>query len=123
MANGTIKSTLPTEFTDNTETTQNSRITKSYTVSGNGFVMVTASIMTDTTSDVGSMSAYVLRNNEYIAYDANRLTVAASEKLGASVTVAVKVINGDVLTISLAATKNGSKNLFRRFLCFGCSVS
>lgn len=123
MASGMIKSILPTEFTDNTETEQNSRITKSYTVSGNGFVIVTASIMTDTTKDTGTMSAYVLRNNDYIAYDANRLTVEVPEKLGASVTVAVKVINGDVLTIALAATKNGSKNLFRSFLCFGCSVS
>ena len=69
------------------------------------------------------MSAYILLNNNIVAYDANRLSVAIAERLGASVTTSVEVKNGDVLAIALAATKDGSKNLFRRFLCFGCNVS
>lgn len=35
----------------------------------------------------------------------------------------ISVVHGDEITLRVYSTKNGYEDIFRRFLCFGCTVS
>ena len=120
---GSGASLTPTLFSDDSTTSSNSLVSTTYTVAGDGFVIATASVWTDGTSDTGTMQSRILLNDVILAASGNRLASANAANLGACVTIAFPVKNGDEIKMRLTATKNGNKNLFRKILCFGCTVS
>lgn len=118
-----IPSLSPVLHNDDTSTSGNTAVTKAYTVSGNGFIIITASIWSDDTSDTGTTYTSISLNNNTICADGNRLSTAANIHVGACSTIAIPVSSGDSIGISAVCSKNGSKSIFRNFLCFGCTVS
>ena len=113
----------PTVIVKNTTSTSTSAITAEYTVSGSGTVIVYAGIYSDTTSDYGTWQAEIYYDGTLIMGEGTRLTAANAQRYGASTSVPVEVTNGKKIKITLMSSKGGSKNIFRRFLCFGCTVS
>ncbi|MBR3330401.1 MAG: hypothetical protein IKG25_04205 [Mogibacterium sp.] len=106
-----------------TTSTSTSAITAEYTVSGSGTVIVYAGIYSDTTSDYGTWEAEIYYDGTLIMGEGTRFTTANTQKYGASTSVPVAVTNGKKIKITLFCSKGGTKNIFRRFLCFGCTVS
>ena len=123
MANGTIKTGNPTFLTETETTTSGSTVSKNFTVSGNGYVVVSISVQTDTGNDYGSTSAIITKNSATLAVCTHRSNVANPVRLAANACVGVTVSNGDIIGTELVSTKDGSKTLYRNFLCFGCTVS
>lgn len=113
----------PTVIVKNTTSTSNSAITAEYTVSGAGTVIVYAGIYSDTTSDYGTWQAEIYYDGTLIMGEGTRFTTANTQRYGASTSVPVAVTNGKKIKITLMCSKGGTKNIFRRFLCFGCTVS
>lgn len=120
---------MPTVYVDNTTSTASGSsadfINSYYRVSGNGVVFVSASIFSDETSGYGTWIAEIYYNNVLIMADGTRLASAdaVARPLGASTSAPIEVTNGGTIRISLQNTKTGTKTLYRRLLCFGCTVS
>ncbi len=112
----------PTVIVKNTTSTSSTN-TAEYTVSGSGTVIVYAGIYSDTTSDYGTWQAEIYYDGTLIMGEGTRFTTANAQSYGASTSVPVAVTNGKKIKITLVCTKGGTKNIFRRFLCFGCTVS
>lgn len=123
MASGTIKTGNPTFFSETETTTSSSTVSKNFTVSGNGYVVVSISVQTDAENDYGSTSAIITKNGATLAVCTHRLTAANTLRLAANACIGVTVSDGDIIGTELVSTKNGSKTLYRNFLCFGCTVS
>lgn len=113
----------PTIVNKSTTSSSASAITAEYTVSGSGTVIVYAGIYSDTTSDYGTWQAEIYYDGTLIMGEGTRLTTDNSQRYGASTSVPVEVTNGKKIKITLLCTKTGTKSIFRRFLCFGCTVS
>lgn len=113
----------PTVIVKNTTSSSTSAITAEYTVSGAGTVIVYAGIYSDTTSDYGTWQAEIYYDGTLIMGEGTRFTTANTQRYGASTSVPVAVTNGKKIKITLMCSKGGTKNIFRRFLCFGCTVS
>ena len=94
-----------------------------YTVSGDGTVIVYAGVYSADASDYGSWRAEIYYDGTLIMGEGSRLTAAQAERFGASTSVPIAVTNGKKIKITLYNSKGGTKNLYRRFLCFGCTVS
>lgn len=116
---------LPTVIVDDTYSTASAAtFDKTYTVSGNGVIVVFASILSDTTEDYGTWQARIYHNSTCIMGEGTRFTTAYNQIFGASTSAPIQVSNGDTIRVFLYNTKGGRKDGYRRFLCFGgCSVS
>lgn len=116
---------LPTVIVDNTSSSASTAtFDKTYTVSGNGVIVVFASILSDATSDYGTWQAQIFHNGTIISGSGTRWGTNIDYKVGAEASTAIEVSDGDTIRIYLYITKNGTKYGYRRFLCFGgCSVS
>lgn len=125
MAGGTlyVAAPMPVLFEDNTSSSSQNEVSKEYTVTGDGFVIVTGSIMSTNASDTGTTRARIFLNNTLAAGDGSRLTSATDIFIGACATVPLAVANGDTIKINVYCTKNGSHTINRKFLCFGCTVA
>ena len=113
----------PTIVDKSTTSTSNSYITAEYTVSGSGTIIAYAGIYSDDTSNYGTWQAEIYYDGTLIMGEGSRFTTATAQKYGASTSVPIAVTNGKKIKITFLCTKGGTKNLFRRFLCFGCTVS
>ena len=113
----------PTIVDKSTTSTSNSYITAEYTVSGSGTIIAYAGIYSDDTSSYGTWQAEIYYDGTLIMGEGSRFTTATAQKYGASTSVPIAVTNGKKIKITFLCTKGGTKNLFRRFLCFGCTVS
>jgi hypothetical protein len=113
----------PTIVDKSTTSTSATAITAEYTVSGSGTVIVYAGIYSDATSDYGTWQAEIYYDGTLIMGEGTRFTTTTAQKYGASTSVPVEVTNGKKIKITLFCSKIGTKNIFRRFLCFGCTVS
>lgn len=94
-----------------------------YTVSGTGTVIVYAGIYSDTTEDFGTWQAEIYYDGTLIMGEGSRLTEGRNERFGASTSVPIAVTNGKKIKITVYCSKGGTRNIYRRFLCFGCTVS
>lgn len=112
----------PTVIVKNTTSTS-SPVTAEYTVSGSGTIIVYAAVYSDTTSDYGTWQAEIYYDGTLIMGEGTRYETSNSQRYGASTSVPISVTNGKKIKITLVCTKGGTKNIFRRFLCFGCTVS
>ena len=113
----------PVYFEDNTSSSAQTQVSKEYTVTGDGYVIVTGSIMSTNASDTGTTHARVYLNNVLVAGDGSRLTSSTDIYIGACASTPLSVSNGDTIKIIVYCTKNGSHTINRRFLCFGCTVA
>ena len=86
-------------------------------------MIVTVSIESDGTSDTGTAQARVYYNENIVATESTRLAVAAAVALGASVTVALAVSNGDVVRCYSVCSKAGTKTVYYTVTTIGCTVS
>lgn len=122
-ANG-IASMFATQYTSSSSTSESlTYINENHTVSGNGVVWVTATISTDDTSTYGSTQAYILWNFNTMARTQFRYPSAYAQAHAASVSVAIKVSNGDTITLRMGSTRGGTKYFYRIFTCLGCTIS
>lgn len=102
----------------------NTTKTHTYTISGDGFIVLTASVRcTGSTSDYGSSYGYIEKGGYRYAHNYNRLTAANTEQQGIEVCAGIQVSDGDVVTVYLAQTKNGAKTFYYNCLCVGCTAT
>ena len=104
----------------------NNEVTKthSYTVSGNGFVVVTASVQTTgSTSDYGTSRVQIYRNDVLITFGYNRLATANTENQGGAASATILVNDGDVIKVQVYQSKNGAKTFRYYCLAVGCTVT
>ena len=108
-------------FTD----TGNNSVTKShgFTVHGDGFVVVTISVATDSTNDYGSTLLYIWLNGYIKAFNYNRLTSGMAQGQGGTLSVGLQVSDGDSITTQIDQTKNGSKTFRYYCFCVNCTVT
>ena len=126
MATGTIRRNLPTVVVDNSTFSgagMMGEVSKTYTVSGNGVVIAYVASYSDATSDSGTFQAEISLNDVLIFGCGNRVSTANDNKFGQTASCPIAVSNGDEIKLMVRATKNGNENIFRRFLCFGCTVT
>lgn len=111
----------PTVYVD--DASLNSTAEKEYTVSGNGTVIVFCGSYSDSTSDYGSWQAEIYYDGTLIMGEGTRWGSALSLSFGASTAAPISVTSGKKIKIFVRNTKLGTKTVYRRFLCFGCTVS
>lgn len=123
MASGTIHNFIPIIVVDDTTTgASNFTVDKTYTVSGNGMIIVYASCASDQ-NDSGWDAVSISHNNNRVMAAGGRYT-QTSTVTGAFASVPIFVANGDTISVSLSNTKVGTRNFYRRFLCFGgCTLA
>ena len=97
--------------------------TRTYTVSGDGFVFVSVSARDSSNNDTGSVVIDVLQNNNQIGYSYVRLESAATVPIGANVAVMTAVANGDVIEAKVYASKAGTATAWWRTMAFGCTLT
>ena len=123
MVGGKIFSTIPKVIVDDTSSTgSNYSNIKEYTVSGEGIIMVFCSAYSST-NDYGTYRVLVYHNNELIMGEGTRFATTQDTGFGSSTSVALNVVDGDKIKLNLYNSKADSRRFFRRFLCYGCSVS
>lgn len=118
-----IPSSSPTEYTDSETTSLSTAISKTYTVSGNGYIIATASIYTDSTSDTGNTYCIIYKNGNVMFGQAISIDTARAYVQGAGGSIAFTVSNGDTVELYCRSTKSGSKTIRRTVLAFGCTLS
>lgn len=94
-----------------------------FDITGNGFVVVTASVRTDTTSSCGSTMITIWHNGTAVGYGYNRWGSNLNQRQGGSATVTLQVSNGDTIQMQIEQTKGGSKTHWWSCLCFGCTAT
>ena len=114
---------MPTVIVSNTSLSgSNYSSDATYTVSGSGVVIVCASIVSYA-NDYGQYTAAIYHNGTLIMGAGSRYDTSNAAGFGAAAAAPIVVANGDKIRIALQNTKAGAKSVFRRFLCFGCTVS
>lgn len=119
-----IASMFDTQYITSSSTSESlTYINENRTVHGDGVVWVTATISTDDTNTYGSTQAYILWNFNTMARTQFRYPSSYAQAHAASVSVAIKVSDGDTITIRMGSTRGGTKYFYRTFTCLGCTVS
>ena len=113
---------MPTVIVDSTTFTGET-VSKDYTVSGNGIVIAYVGSYSDSTSDYGTFQAAVSYDGTVVMGEGTRWATEGAFRWGASTSVPIAVTNGKKINLWVRNTKDGTKYLYRRFLCFGCTVS
>ena len=123
MASGTIKNLNPYAYYNQSTATGNTNNETNFTVSGNGFVYVSASIYTDITSDTGTVRTVISAGGRTYAQNQGTIDYARGYVIGSNASCMVPVSNGNVIKIILQCTKNGTKTMVDNLMCFGCTVT
>ena len=123
MAGGTAKQIEKPTVIDKSTTTTDSTADTTYTVSGNGVIVVFAGMVSDDTSDYGTFQSRIYYDGSLVMGEGTRWGTALNYMLGASTAVPIAVTNGKKIRIYMYNSKIGTKYVCRRFLCFGCTVS
>ncbi len=113
---------MPTVVVDSTTFTGDT-VSKDYTVSGSGIVIAYVGSYSDSTSDYGTFQASVSYDGTVVMGEGTRWATEGAFRWGSSTSVPIAVTNGKKINLWVRNTKDGTKYLYRRFLCFGCTVS
>ena len=100
-------------------------ITKTVTVTGDGFITISAS-MTSSGGTYGLHRAEITKGNNLMAYSAEYFNQAQSGRYGTSATANLQVSNGDTLTITLLSSRYMTGNTYEAVitaLAFGCTLA
>lgn len=116
---------IPTIIEDTWDGTGNTYETSAaFTVSGDGFITVQCNSWVDAgSSDTGSAAVWIIVNGATVAVTGSRLTAAAADTIGAFAEYAMQAVDGATISTREYHTKNGSKHVRRRFICYGCTVT
>ena len=130
MASGTIhvNSPMPSWIYEEKSTSTSDAQTYSYTVSGNGYIIATLYIRSDTSNDYGTMLTRIDQidgNNETFTrgWSSFRNTVATTEEIGTEATACFYVSNGDTISFIAKGTKSGTKRIRYSAFSFGCTLT
>ena len=125
IASGTAGlSALNQRYTGNL-TSQSVTLTKTVTVTGDGFITISAS-MTSSGGTYGLHRAEIAKGNDLMAYSAEYFNQAQSGRYGTSATANLQVSNGDTLTITLHSSRYMTGNTYEAVitaLAFGCTLA
>lgn len=97
-----------------------------YTVSGNGYAFISLSghIGCDTGNDYGQLEVKIWdKNHILLTMDRCVEATAFNYDFGAACSTVIPVQDGDVITGTLLASKNGKKTILANACCFGCQIS
>ena len=96
-----------------------------YTVSGNGYAFISLSgyIGCDAGNDYGQLEVKIWDKN-HILLTMDRCVEATTFNydFGAACSTVIPVQDGDVITGTLLASKNGKKTILANACCFGCQI-
>ena len=97
-----------------------------YTVSGNGYAFISLSghIGCEAGNDYGQLEVKIWDKN-HILLTMDRCVEATTFNydFGAACSTVIPVQDGDVITGTLLASKNGKKTILANACCFGCQIS
>lgn len=97
-----------------------------YTVSGNGYAFISLSghIGCDAGNDYGQLEVKIWDKN-HILLTMDRCVEATTFNydFGAACSTVIPVQDGDVITGTILASKNGKKTFLANACCFGCQIS
>ena len=113
----------PTVVTDNTSYNHYNWEEKTYTVSGSGVVVVFASNYSSADNDNGTSQTVIYHNNVQVMAAGIAFTPQKDKQNGSFAGVPLAVSNGDTIKISVLNGHSGTRQVYRRFLCFGCTVT
>lgn len=130
MASGTIKvnSPMPSWIYEEKSTSTSDAQTYSYTVSGNGYIIATLYIRSDTSNDYGTMLTRIDQidgNNDTFTrgWSSFRITAATTDEIGTEATACFCVSNGDTISFIAKGTKGETKRIRYSAFSFGCTLT
>lgn len=129
MASGTIQSNNPTWYYEERSVSNTSENQYKYTVNGDGWILATIYVRSDTTNDYGSAIAGVYQTpiadgTEYArGWASTRTDTASNNEIGAEAVGAFMANNGDSISLLVKCTKGGTKRIRFSIMCFGCTVT
>ena len=100
-----------------------------YTVNGDGWIVATIYIRSDTTSDTGTAVCGVyqtpIATGEEFArgWSTVRLQTAQATEIGTEAVGAFIANSGDTVSLLARCTKNGTKRIRFSIMCFGCTLT
>ena len=112
-----------TEYNAVQDTTALTPVIKQYTTSAAGLVHASLTIRSDDTTDYGTLSAIIYKNNNIWAANEVRTSVAEDQNIAANAAVALKVAAGDVIKMECYGTKYGNKRAYFRLIAQGCTLT
>lgn len=129
MASGTIQSNNPTWYYEEQTASGTNENQYKYTVNGDGWILATIYIRSDTTNDYGSATAGVYQTPissgvEYArGWSSTRTDTASTNEIGAEAVGTFKANSGDTVTLLARCTKSGVKRIRYSIMCFGCALT
>lgn len=129
MASGTIQSNKPTWYYEERSVTSNGDNSYNYTVNGDGWILASIYIRSDTTNDYGSAIAGVYQTSistgelNARGWAGTRTDTASTNEFGAEAVGAFIANNGDSISVYAKCTKAGTKRIRYSIMCFGCTLT
>ena len=130
MASGPIpiNSPMPSWLYEEKSFSSTTEQTYSYIVSGNGYIIATLYIRSDSTNDYGTLLARIDQldgNNELFTrgWSAYRLSSAWAGEIGTEATACFYVSEGDTVSFIADSSKGGTKRIRYSALMFGCTLT
>lgn len=119
----------PTWYYEERSVSSTSENAYDYTVNGDGWILATIYIRSDTTNDYGSATASVYQTSisdgvEYArGWASTRTDKASTNEIGAEAVGAFMANNGDSISLLVRCTKSGTKRIRYSIMCFGCTLT
>ena len=129
MATGIIQSNKPTWYYGEYSSNSNDNNEYKYTVNGDGWIIATIYLRSDTTSDTGTVVCGVyhtpIATGEESArgWSSARLQTATALEIGTEAVGAFIANRGDTISLLARCTKNGTKRIRYSIMCFGCTLT
>ena len=96
---------------------------KTYTVSGNGLVIASVSIVSADTTTTGTAQARVYLGNDIYAAESIRKGDSASASLAVTATAAISVSSGNTIRLYTINTASATMTVYYTVTTLGCTVS
>ena len=121
--------TTPTWYYEELSVSGNGDNNYYYTVNGDGWIIATIYVRSDSTNDYGSAIAGVYQTSisdgtEHArGWAGTRTDTASNNEIGAEAVGAFKANSGDTVSLLAKCTKNGTKRIRYSIMCFGCTLT
>lgn len=129
MASGTIQSNNPTWYYEELSSSSNTDNLYTYMVNGDGWIIATIYIRSDSTSDTGTSVCGVYQTpiasgEEYArGWSTTRLQTAQAIEIGTEAVGIFNANSGDTVVLLARCTKNGTKRIRYSIMCVGCTLT
>ena len=123
--NALLNSFITTYYATSSNTAENSwaGFEETKTVHGNGFVLISISVITDDTSSYGTTGAVIVVGGNTVAADIKRYPSAYAQKQASSATIMRAFSDGDTFKVGMGSTRGGTKWYRRHYVAFGCTLT